>query len=928
MAEGGNVGTASCRIVHPGGDFAIAARELASYVERMTGIRPVLIDDPAPIELEAVYVIGPATANPLTREIDESLGGAMSQALTADEAFVVWPLEHDGRPHVVIAGKNAAATLSAAYAYLERFCHVGFFQDGDRVPKTSPAFDGEPLISAPRFRDRKGPACLGGGHWGLKKFYTRFWTPNEIRAEIDWMVKRRLNMMVVSLGVQAGSTDHLAREVCADLGYPLDPPTESVQHVSGFPVTWSWPPEYSAGVLRDAISYGRRLGIRFIYAIGLGEVPIAFKAKYPRLRYVEDKGVVSEVRWDHAQVHPDDPFYKEFTSAYLRKLIDAFGTDHLYAGAPYGETSPEATIEESFELKKKASLRFLELLRDVDPDATWVTDSWDFFWSRETWTPARVKQYLDAMPADAFYIYDTNADNRGVPVYEEHGHFHGKDWAFGVMHSAAQHDQIHGDLRLLHERVTHAAASPEASKCRGVFLVPELTNYNVMLHDFLTRETWDPAQVDPDQFLDDFALRRYGPESASAIRRALHDIASALYTREINAPVYNLGILKWIWHNTPPWIQLHTIPLLSRALRAFAHESANQIDNLLYENDLVDLAKAYLAEIAAWHFHQANAAYAAGDGDALRRSAGCCLGCIEWIARILSTRADRSLAVMIDEVMRVPGTNPNTPRMILQGTINWDYCSNDSYEQVANYYLPQMADYFRTIQTRIAAGSPPIDLKTLVDALSPTHEDWIAGPRTLSRTVTFEGTALDAILAALRSVEPTIPEHVLMGATTRAGGDAVWRGDLARADLWEVAMPAIRLDDGIISTDPAFGPVGSYMHKEWVDMPVWGTVRTSSAAGLSTVDLRKTPLLTIRYRIEEGRDPVHLWANWEGRSGEAHRARVWRSFLPVGERGTDTLDLLLALRSRGDDPRAIRSLEFGLQRHPHAVRIDALEISG
>ncbi len=130
--------------------------------------------------------------------------------------------------------------------------------------------------------------------------------------------------------------------------------------------------------------------------------------------------------WEYAQIHPSDPFYEEFTARYLQRLVAVFGTDHLYGGAPYGETSPEKNPEENYALKKAAALGYMDLLRRVDPKAVWVTDSWDFFWSRDTWTQDRVREYLDAMPADGFFIYDCNPDNLGIPVHRVHANFHGK----------------------------------------------------------------------------------------------------------------------------------------------------------------------------------------------------------------------------------------------------------------------------------------------------------------------------------------------------------------------------------------------------------------------------------------------------------------------------------------------------------------------
>ena len=912
----------SVAIVYGGAAYKGAARELAAYVERIGGVRPRLVAGRRlPAEARRVFVVGPPEANALAQELDDALDGAISKALARPQAIVVWPAALDGKRCVVLAGAGPVATLHAVYAYLEEFCHAGFFQDGEHVPKRTLVFEGRPFVSAPRFLDRKAPSVVGTGHWALKKFYARFWSLDEIKHAMRWAAKRRMNMAFIEMGVTGGLTDIVARRACEAAGYPIGPPTEQMLDVSGFPTSWTWPPELRLRMTREALAYGRALGIRFAYGVAPGQVPLEFKAKYPQFRYIESE------RWSHAEVHPDDPFHDVFARQYLREIIAAYGTDHLYCANPYCETSSGGGADDDFELKKKAGLRFVELLAEADPDAVWLGDSWDFFWTRETWTAARVKAYLNAIPDERFYIYDTNADQRGIPVHLEHDYFHGKTWAFGVMHSAATHDQIHGDLGLMLARLQQAATDTKARRCRGVFLVPELTNYNVMYYDFLTRAAWDPTGVRVEEFLDDYALRRYGARSAPAMRRALGEVVAALFTRELNVPVYNLAILKWIWRNAAPWIHEHTIPRLVRAVTTALDERPRQRTNALYENDLLSVTKALLAEVAGYCFHQANAAYACSDEQRLERAAGDCLRAIEWIARILSTRADCSLREMIREVMRVPGTNPNTPRMILQGCINWDYCSNDSYEQVANYDLPRMRDYFRLVGKRFGDGRPPIDLWKEVDGLSPTHDDWINGKATLKRTVTYDGATLNAIAEAVKWCASAVPARLVKGQALRPRRVA-WREDFSSPAHWEPGEPGTRLKGNVISSDPAFGPTGTRMHKEWVDMPVWGTVRTSPRAGLAAVDLHPSRLLTIRTRIEKGLDPVHLWANWRGKSGQQYRTRVWRSFAPRGKWKTDTIDLLDALRSQTDEPAGLLSLEFCTFCPPHEVRIERLELSG
>lgn len=910
-------------IQHTGSRYDYAAKELAAYLAKITGERPILVKgDELPSKCRSVFVVGAPSDNPLAGALDKSLDGAISKALSPRRGFVVCPVKRGQTRCVVLAGETPVTTLYAVYAYLEEFCHVGFFQDGEYVPKIRPLLEGEPLVSRPRFLDRQAPFSLGRGHWGLKKFYPRFWTRDEIRRELQWMAKRRQNMLTVAMSVVEGAAAEMAREVCDDIGCPIGEPEEKEAHVSGFSMGWSWPCTLRTELMRESIEYGRKLGIRFIYGLSLGQVPLEFKAKYRQFKYIKVEGT----RWEHPILHPDDPLCREFTARHLRKIIETFGTDHMYFGFPYGETSREKTPGENFELKKKAAMQFMDLLKEVDREAIWATGSWDFFWSRDTWTPTRVKRFLDAIPDDSFHISDTNSDNRGIPVYAEHNYFHGKDWSFGVMHSAAGMDQIHGDFPMILDRLKHVAKSRRAKHCRGVSLVPELTHYNVMYYDFLTSAAWDPVNIDIDDYIDDFVLRRYGFKSARVMRKATDKIVEALYTREVNTPIYNLATIKWIWHNAAPCIQRHTVPRLYLAVTEALKERSRQENNRLYENDIVTYGKAYLAELAAYHFHNANDAYAAGDVDLLKEEAARCLHNVEWIARILSTRRDYSIARMIDDVMKVPGTNRYTPRMILKGCVNWDYCSNDSYEQVANYDLPRLSNYFKLLEQQADHTPPPIDMWSTVENLAPTHDDWVNGKATLKRRVVFRGSAVDAVVEAVKCCSAAAGKEVVRGEKLRFGRRIGWRADLDETKHWEVGRKGARMKGGVISSDPALSPMGSYMHKEWVDMPFWGTVRTSRASGLSSVDLHETPLLRICYRIEEGRDPIHLWAKWRGASRKTHRTRVWRSFARRGKWTTDTIDLLHALRSHGEEPKKLLSLEFGTQRVPHEIRIGLLEI--
>ena len=101
-------------------DYQFAARELASYIEKITGERPSLVKNPARSPgSRNVFVIGPPSDNAIASELDESHGGSISKALSEPQSFVVWPIERGQTRYVVLAGQAPVTTLYAVYGYLE-----------------------------------------------------------------------------------------------------------------------------------------------------------------------------------------------------------------------------------------------------------------------------------------------------------------------------------------------------------------------------------------------------------------------------------------------------------------------------------------------------------------------------------------------------------------------------------------------------------------------------------------------------------------------------------------------------------------------------------------------------------------------------------------------------------------------------------------
>jgi len=184
---------------------AFAARELARYVERMSGAT-LALDGPADSE-HASNPGGDAPRGPvivlgLRKDLARADAAVLPQPAHGHDGYAirVSPASDDGKtlPRIVVAGESPRGVVYAVYDLLERLgCR--FFH---------PALDADDPEVVPRART----LALAPGAWAVAspmKYRTLAWfhwrneqdpadvavTPEQLRAEIDWAMKARYSAL-------------------------------------------------------------------------------------------------------------------------------------------------------------------------------------------------------------------------------------------------------------------------------------------------------------------------------------------------------------------------------------------------------------------------------------------------------------------------------------------------------------------------------------------------------------------------------------------------------------------------------------------------------------------------------------------------------------------------------------------------------------
>jgi len=692
-----------------------AAEELGTYAEEMgyevTVVSSDYYESAAP-QAQIIVLLGSPETNPLIRELADE--GMLNFDGVRNDGFVLKGIAGE-IPTLVIGGIVPKGTLNGTYDYLQRFCRCGFFQDGDYVPRSGafPVADVD-LVSNPRFSCRMY-STFGDGLVVLPKYTHRYWDAAEYKRNIDWWAKRKLNGhdLMAYCGTVGGFFEKTAQEV-----FDLQPASAEIAIGQYYPEAWDWSPEHREDIAKGAIEYGRSVGVKANYWIRLGDVPDRFAKRHPEHRYSVN-----------GEVDASDPAAAELTEKFVGRIIEKFGTDHHYSvGLPQGYGSA----------RNRTAAETIRVLTEIDPDVELIRiDGWDM----ARWPSGQTRGFLDTLPKDLVNIADNSENMRGQPpFYQKVNYFEGHQWAFALIHDWSGNEWLHGDLSEVLHSVRSIANDPRADNCVGFRMMPHSVAVNTLFWQFISELSWNPDDVTVEEFLRDYATRRYGEGSAERMYNVLQLEAAAMGLFGSDAPIvyYRQGQLPTTTR-TSMEIQDQELAagLFGQALEIALEEAPHQIGNKLYENDVVDLARMALG--CSVDVKLADFVRAAGAGDAVLAEglASDAMRALEQIRDIFSTREDYSLVKQIDRIMSVAGTNPNTPRYIRWRYLETGTRAPDSLELLHCYYIPRVRELLGR------------KLGQQVTRVGDLRQQWIDGDWEVPREVYFRGTTVEAVQAAV-----------------------------------------------------------------------------------------------------------------------------------------------------------------------------------
>ena len=611
-----------------------------------------------------------------------------------------------------VAGANVRSVWYGLYDLLERRGGCRWFWDGDIVPrKASIDLSGLDVREEAGFEYR---AIRYFAHRGLTRFQAEHWGLEDWKREIDWCLKRRLNVFMLRIG-----QDDLFQRAFPDVVPYPDPAKPLAGAGSGYDDrSLFWPLEYR-GRLREAVQrYGRERGLLSPEDFGTmthwySRTPAEFleKMKPPFLpqatqTYSEKSGLV----WDVREPKWADAYWKLTTTA-----VNAYGggTAELLHTIGLGERRCFTNRADNLNLKIATLKMFMAKARADYPNAKVLLAGWDFYF---TWHPEEVRALVAQLDPAHTVIWDYEGDattdgtedmkgvNNNFTKWGVVGRFPYTYSMFLAYESALD---IRANYPLIEDRFRLVKDDP---MCKGFLFWPEASHTDTLALRYFTENAWRRGRVGIGEVLDEFCASRYGTE-AEKMKRAW----------KLTMPISR--ILGWgdnygrtvvyCTESSQDGSASVSPPCLDAAATVFRLLSEMDWNDEFVRRDAIDLARTVadraitdlccrmLKAYGAWCEGRGDGAHVVALAEDFARTG-------DLMADLLELHTDYSLYesyLRLKEIEEI--RNPDFEKVLFDNAA-CDYCHSHQYELARHWYAPVMRELNETIcwRTRLGQRKP------------------------------------------------------------------------------------------------------------------------------------------------------------------------------------------------------------------------------
>lgn len=408
--------------------------------------------------------------------------------------------EQNGRKYLFLAGGRPRALLYGVYHFFEYAAGCSYFWDGDVIPEMKDLdIECIDILESPRFEYR---GLRYFAHRSLNRFQAEQWDFEEWKHEIAWMLKKRLNVFMLRLGL-----DDLFQKAFPEVvKYPDGEVPESVPR-SYDDRNLFWSLKYRGELRKKILAYARERDLLHPEDLGTmthwySRTPYDFLKKFkpefmPQATagYNEETGLVWDIRKDENL----ERYYK-LTQTHIKE----YGSPAIFHTIGLAERMCYKDHESNHQMKLYTYRRIISKLREEYPHAPLLIGSWDF---GAYWSVDEVKSLVSELNPENTLIFDYTSDTTDeVNNFMNWGIVGKFPWIYGIFHAYEPASELRGNYTQIEQRFPVAAEDP---MCKGVVYWPECSHTDTLMLDFMPSIAWDPTGYKIDEFLPKFCDRRY-----------------------------------------------------------------------------------------------------------------------------------------------------------------------------------------------------------------------------------------------------------------------------------------------------------------------------------------------------------------------------------------------------------------------------------
>lgn len=621
---------------------------------------------------------------------------------------------------LVLTGGRPRAVLYAVYRYFEVFCGCRWFWDGDRIGKGTLPLTDIHLVESPRFEYR---GIRYFAHRSLHRFQAEHWSFEEWKTEIHWLLKKRLNLFMLRIGL-----DDLFQKAFPEIVPYPDRDQPLPEAGPGYDDrTLFWSLEYRGELRRKILQYAFDCDLMHPEDCGTmthwySRTPLAYlEAKKPALLtgqttegYSQQTGLVWDIREDENLEN-----YFKLTQTH----IDEYGRPELFHTIGLAERRFSEDKAENLRLKLNVYRRISAWLKEKYPNAPLLIASWDLWMY---YTPEEVQKLIAQLhPAQAIlldYTSDTQSDNN-FTNWDVVGKF---PWIFGIFEGYEPNNELRGDYELINERLQIAK---DDAMCKGFILWPELSHGDIFCGEFLSYHGWEADVPSVSWMVDKYCDDRYQAADVPVmkeLRKKLMPIVElSSWSKE---PSVFDGVTDLFENITrmakfSGEISEASANLLSEAKKN--QKAAEEVllgllevvvsaasDELLCR-DLFDMARTVVGRYVNFGIMQCEKLYAdivserenglsrLEEMEHMMRET---VSLLESLADMLSLHEDYSMYASLKRLKSVTETNPNFEVTLKHNGEN-SYCRSYIFENARYLYVPEMKIVFEEVKQACTSGT-------------------------------------------------------------------------------------------------------------------------------------------------------------------------------------------------------------------------------